>query len=170
LGYRGEILLRTTQVPLAKLQAHAAALRDASHRRRLSYSRKVFIPLTKACRDVCHYCEFVPLPFVPMEAPIFAKGKSRGGPTLRECILMHAVSRLVLNPLVVNIQTSWIKLGIGGVKMCLAAGANDLGGTLINESISRAAGTQHGQELPPCRYAGHRTLGWTESGAARYAL
>jgi hypothetical protein len=56
--------------------------------------------------------------------------------------------RLVLNPLVVNIQTSWVKLGIGGVEMCLAAGANDLGGTLMNESISRAAGTQHGQELP----------------------
>jgi 2-iminoacetate synthase ThiH len=103
-GTAEEILLRTTQVPLAKLQAHTAALRHAGHRRRLSYSRKVFIPLTKACRDVCHYCEFVPLPFVPMEAPIFAKGKSRGGPTLRECILMHAVSRLVLNPLVVNIQ------------------------------------------------------------------
>ncbi len=91
--------------------------------------------------------EFVPLPFVPMEAPIFAKGKSRAGPTLRESVLMHAVARLVLNPLIVNIQTSWVKLGIGGVKMCLAAGANDLGGTLMNESISRAAGTQHGQEL-----------------------
>src|SRR5271154_5431404 len=57
--------------------------------------------------------------------------------------------RLVLNPLVVNIQTSWVKLGIGGVEMCLAAGANDMGGTLMNESISRAAGTQHGQEFPP---------------------
>jgi FO synthase len=93
--------------------------------------------------------EFVPLPFVPMEAPIFARGKSRGGPTLRESILMHAVARLVLNPLVANIQTSWVKLGIRGVEICLAAGANDLGGTLMNESISRAAGTQHGQELPP---------------------
>jgi FO synthase len=93
--------------------------------------------------------EFVPLPFVPMEAPIFAKGNSRAGPTLRESILMHAVARLVLNPLLRNIQTSWVKLGIRGAKMCLAAGANDLGGTLMNESISRAAGTQHGQELPP---------------------
>ena len=93
--------------------------------------------------------EFVPLPFVPMEAPIFARGKSRGGPTLRESILMHAVARLVLNPLVANIQTSWVKLGIRGVEICLAAGANDLGGTLMNESISRATGTQHGQELPP---------------------
>jgi FO synthase len=95
------------------------------------------------------FTEFVPLPFVPMEAPIFVKGRSREGPTLRESILMHAVARLALYPLIVNIQTSWVKLGTGGVKLCLAAGANDLGGTLMNESISRAAGTQHGQELPP---------------------
>ena len=95
------------------------------------------------------FTEFVPLPFVPMEAPIFVRGQSRRGPTLREAVLMHAVARLALNPLIVNIQTSWVKLGIGGVKLCLAAGANDLGGTLMNESISRAAGTQHGQELPP---------------------
>lgn len=95
------------------------------------------------------FTEFVPLPFVPMESPIFAKGQSRGGPTLREAVLMHAVARLVLNPLILNIQTSWVKLGIRGVKQCLAAGANDLGGTLMNESISRAAGTQHGHELPP---------------------
>jgi FO synthase len=95
------------------------------------------------------FTEFVPLPFVPMEAPLFAKGRARRGPTLREAILMHAVSRLVLHPLIPNIQTSWVKLGTEGVKLCLAAGANDLGGTLMNESISRAAGTQHGQELPP---------------------
>jgi len=93
--------------------------------------------------------EFVPLPFVPMEAPIFAKGQSRSGPTLREAVLMHAVARLALNPLITNIQASWVKLGVRGAKICLAAGVNDLGGTLMNESISRAAGTQHGQELPP---------------------
>jgi len=95
------------------------------------------------------FTEFVPLPFVPMEAPIYAKGRARRGPTLREAVLMHAVARLVLHPLIPNIQTSWVKLGVEGVKLCLAAGANDLGGTLMNESISRAAGTQHGQELPP---------------------
>jgi FO synthase len=62
---------------------------------------------------------------------------------------MHAVSRLVLHPHITNIQTSWVKMGPEGAKQCLAAGANDLGGTLMNESISRAAGTEHGQEFPP---------------------
>ena len=62
---------------------------------------------------------------------------------------MHAVARLALHPLITNIQTSWVKMGPDGAALCLNAGANDLGGTLMNESISRAAGTQHGQELPP---------------------
>ena len=95
------------------------------------------------------FTEFVPLPFVPMEAPIYLKGRARRGPTWREAVLMHAVARLVLNPGIPNIQTSWVKMGVEGVKRCLRSGANDLGGTLMNESISRAAGTQHGQELPP---------------------
>jgi FO synthase len=95
------------------------------------------------------FTEFVPLPFVAMEAPIYLKGRARRGPTFREALLMHAVARLALHPLIPNIQASWVKLGFEGVKSCLGAGANDLGGTLMNESISRAAGTQHGQELPP---------------------
>ena len=95
------------------------------------------------------FTEFVPLPFVHMEAPAYFKGFARKGPTSRETILMHAVSRLVLHPLITNIQTSWVKLGDAGVRACLAAGVNDLGGTLMNESISRAAGTEHGQEMPP---------------------
>ena len=95
------------------------------------------------------FTEFVPLPFVHMEAPAYYRGRARKGPTSREVILMHAVARLVLHPLIGNIQTSWVKLGAQGSKACLAAGANDLGGTLMNESISRAAGTQHGQELAP---------------------
>lgn len=93
--------------------------------------------------------EFVPLPFVHMEAPMYLRGMARKGPTLREAVLMHAVSRLALHPLITNIQTSWVKMGPEGAAMCLEAGANDLGGTLMNESISRAAGTQHGQEFPP---------------------
>ena len=93
--------------------------------------------------------EFVPLPFVHMEAPIYLRGKARKGPTWRESLLMHAVPRLVLHPLVTNIQTSWVKLGPAGSAQALQAGANDLGGTLMNESISRAAGTLHGQEFPP---------------------
>jgi FO synthase len=95
------------------------------------------------------FTEFVPLPFVHMEAPMYLRGLARKGPTFREAVLMHAVSRLVLHPLIQNIQVSWVKLGPEGVAACLNAGANDLGGTLMNESISRAAGTEHGQELPP---------------------
>ncbi len=95
------------------------------------------------------FTEFVPLPFVHMEAPIALRGMSRMGPTFRETVLMHAVARLALHPHIPSIQTSWVKLGAAGVAACLNAGANDLGGTLMNESISRAAGTSHGQEMPP---------------------
>jgi FO synthase len=95
------------------------------------------------------FTEFVPLPFVHREAPIYLKGRARPGPTWREAVLMHAVARLALNPVLPNIQVSWVKMGIEGVKACLRAGANDLGGTLMNESISRAAGAAHGEELAP---------------------
>jgi FO synthase len=95
------------------------------------------------------FTEFVPLPFVHMEAPLYLKGGARKGPTLREAVLMHAVARLTLHPLISNIQVSWVKMGPEGVRACLRAGGNDLGGTLMNESISRAAGTVHGQEMPP---------------------
>jgi len=95
------------------------------------------------------FTEFVPLPFVPMETPIFLKGRARRGPTWREAVLMHAVARLVLHPVITNIQTSWVKMGSEGAAFCLASGANDLGGTLMNESITRAAGAVHGQEMPP---------------------
>jgi FO synthase len=95
------------------------------------------------------FTEFVPLPFVHMEAPIFLKGRARPGPTFREALLVHAVARLALHPHITNIQASWVKLGIDGAQGVLNAGANDLGGTLMNESISRAAGAAHGQEMPP---------------------
>jgi len=93
--------------------------------------------------------EFVALPFVHMEAPMFIRGTSRKGPTYREAVLMHAVARLVLHPLIENIQTSWVKMGAEGVAATLSAGVNDMGGTLMNESITRAAGSEHGQEMPP---------------------
>lgn len=94
------------------------------------------------------FTEFVPLPFVPDEAPIYRRGRARKGPTYREAMLMHAVSRLVLHPHITNIQASWVKLGEEGVIDALQRGANDMGGNLVNESISRAAGASHGQELP----------------------
>ncbi|MCZ6641875.1 MAG: 5-amino-6-(D-ribitylamino)uracil--L-tyrosine 4-hydroxyphenyl transferase CofH [Gammaproteobacteria bacterium] len=95
------------------------------------------------------FTEFVPLPFVHMEAPMYLKGQARKGPTFREAILMHSVARLALNPHLTNIQSSWVKMGHKGVVASLNAGCNDLGGTLMNESISRAAGTLHGQETSP---------------------
>jgi FO synthase len=93
--------------------------------------------------------EFVPLPFIHLEAPLYLKGRARRGPTYRESILMHSVSRLTLNPLIPSIQASWVKLGPTGAAAALLSGANDMGGTLMNESISRAAGAGHGEELSP---------------------
>ena len=91
--------------------------------------------------------EFVPLPFVHMESPLFRRGQARRGPTFRESMLMHSVARLGLHPHIGNIQVSWPKLGKEGSMVGLRAGANDLGGTLMNESISRAAGASFGQEM-----------------------
>lgn len=95
------------------------------------------------------FTELAMLPFVHMHAPVFLKGRARRGPTYRETVLMHAVARLVLHPHFKNIQTSWTKLGREGALHCLNAGANDLGGTLMNETITRAAGASHGQENAP---------------------
>ncbi len=95
------------------------------------------------------FTEFVPLPFVPMEAPIYLQGRARRGPTFREALLVHAVARLALHPEITNIQASWVKLGPDGTRQALAAGVNDLGGTLMNESISRSAGAAFGQEMSP---------------------
>jgi FO synthase len=95
------------------------------------------------------FTEFVPLPFVHMEAPIWLKGRARSGPTFGESLLLHAVARLALHPAITNIQASWVKLGPDGVAAALRAGVNDLGGTLMNESISRSAGSEHGQEMSP---------------------
>ncbi len=92
------------------------------------------------------FTEFVPLPYVHMEAPMYLKGLSRRGPSFREAVLMHAVARLVFHGQIDNIQASWVKMGLDGVAACLNAGANDLGGTLMNESITRAAGASYGQE------------------------
>jgi FO synthase len=93
------------------------------------------------------FTEFVPLPFVHMAAPLYLQHKSRRGPTFREALLMHAVGRIAYAGLIDNIQVSWVKMGQRGVTQILQAGANDLGGTLMNENISRAAGAEHGQGL-----------------------
>jgi len=93
------------------------------------------------------FTEFVPLPLVHMEAPMYRRGLSRKGPTWREALMMHAVARIALYRQIDSIQCSWVKLGVEGAAAALAAGVNDLGGVLMNESISRAAGAEHGQEV-----------------------
>ena len=134
--------------------AHRIGLRTTSTimyghvERPLSWARHL-LALRDLQTETGGFTEFVPLPFVHMEAPMYLRGAARRGPTFREAVLMHAVARLALHPQIVNIQTSWVKMGPAGAAACLEAGANDLGGTLMNESISRAAGTEHGQEFPP---------------------
>lgn len=93
------------------------------------------------------FTEFVPLPFVHMATPISLQGRARRGPTFREVLLLHAVGRIAYRGWIDNIQISWVKVGIRGAQQALRAGCNDLGGTLMDENISRAAGASHGQEL-----------------------
>ena len=99
------------------------------------------------------FTEFVPLPFVHMASPIYLQKKARRGLTFRENVLMHAVGRIAYHGHIDNIQASWVKIGLGGVEQLLLAGCNDLGGTLMDENISRAAGASHGQEMTGDRFA-----------------
>ncbi|MEG6508875.1 5-amino-6-(D-ribitylamino)uracil--L-tyrosine 4-hydroxyphenyl transferase CofH [Methyloligella sp. 2.7D] len=136
--------------------AHGLGLRTTStimfgHVERYAHWARHLLRIRKLQMETGGITEFVPLPFVHMEAPIYLRGGARPGPTFREAILMHAVARLVLYPHIANIQASWVKLGEDGVSHCLDAGANDLGGTLMDESISRSAGASHGQEMTPSR-------------------
>jgi FO synthase len=111
-----------------------------------SWARHLIV-LRDIQKETGGFTEFVPLPFVHMASPIFLHGNARKGPTFSEALKVHAVARLALHPWIKNIQTSWVKMGIEGAQQALKAGANDLGGTLMNENISRAAGANHGQEL-----------------------
>jgi len=135
-------------------QAHRVGIRTTStimfgHIETYRHWAEHLLHLRRLQQQTGGLTEFVPLPFVHMEAPMYLRGQARKGPTLREALLMHAVGRLVLYPLIPNIQASWVKLGPEWAQRCLIAGANDLGGTLMNESISRAAGAAYGQELSP---------------------
>jgi FO synthase len=98
------------------------------------------------------FTEFVPLPFVHMAAPMYRKRQSRPGPTFREAMLIHAVARIAYRGLIDNIQVSWVKMGAEGVRQALRAGVNDLGGTLMDENISRAAGAAHGQLMEEAEF------------------
>ncbi|MCL4129728.1 UNVERIFIED_CONTAM: hypothetical protein GTU68_013457 [Idotea baltica] len=95
------------------------------------------------------FTEFVGLPFVHMASPIYLQNKARRGPTFRENLLIHAVARIVYRGYIDNIQSGWVKIGFGSVRQLLQAGCNDLGGTLMDENISRAAGAAHGTNVTP---------------------
>jgi FO synthase len=134
--------------------AHAVGLRTTAtimfgHVERPIHWARHLLAIRDLQERTSGFTEFVPLPFIYMEAPLSMRGRTRKGPTWREVRLMHAIARLVLHPLITNIQASWVKMGADGVRSLLQGGVNDLGGTLMNESISRAAGTLHGQELEP---------------------
>ena len=138
--------------------AHSVGIRSTAtimfgHVDRYDHWAKHLLAIRDLQEETGGFTEFVPLPFVHMEAPMWRKGKSRSGPSFREAILMHAVARLVLHPLISNIQASWVKLGPEGVVEALRAGVNDLGGILMDESITRAAGGQNGQIFGPNRMA-----------------
>jgi FO synthase len=103
-------------------------------------------------RETGGFTEFVPLPFVHMATPIYLQKKARRGPTFREAILMHAVGRIAYRDTIPSVQASWVKLGPDAIPQLLAAGCNDLGGTLMDENISRAAGANHGQLMEPADF------------------
>ena len=156
--------------------AHALGLRTTStimygHVERPVYWARHLLALRDLQAETGGFTEFVPLPFVHMEAPMYLRGQARTGPTLREAVLMHAVARLALHPLHPQHPDLLGEDGAGGRGDCACnAGANDLGGTLMNESISRAAGTQHGQEFPPeAMEELIRSIG-RDAGAARHAV
>jgi len=144
--------LQTEQWLEVMRAAHSVGLRSTAtimfgHVERPVHWARHLLRVRRLQAETGGFTEFVPLPFVHMEAPLWRKGRARSGPTLREAVLMHAIARLVLNPLIPNIQASWVKMGPQGAALCLEAGVNDLGGTLMNESITRAAGGVNGQLL-----------------------
>lgn len=134
--------------------AHGVGLRSTAtimfgHVDRYDHWARHLLAIRDLQAETGGFTEFVPLPFVHMGAPIARKGLSRSGPSAREVLMMHAIARLVLHPLITNIQASWVKLGPDGVTRLLGAGVNDMGGTLMDESITRSAGGQHGQICDP---------------------
>jgi len=146
--------IRTSQWLEVMRQAHRSGLRSTAtimfgHVDRYEHWARHLLRIRQLQEETGGFTEFVPLPFVHMEAPIYLKGRSRRGPTFREAVLMHAIARLALHPLITNVQTSWVKMGRDGVQTCLRSGANDLGGTLMDETITRSAGASHGQEMTP---------------------
>lgn len=133
--------------------AHRCGLRSTAtmmfgHVDSIEHWARHLLSLRRLQQETGGFTEFVPLPFVHPEAPLWRRGLARSGPTFRETLLVHAVARIVLHPVFRHVQASWVKMGAEGVAACLRAGADDMGGVLMHESITRAAGGAHGQEMP----------------------
>jgi FO synthase len=149
--------IRTAQWAQVMLTAHELGLRSTStimfghidHPRSWANHLEVIRTIQQRTGG---FTELVPLPFVHMGSPIFLNGKARPGPTWDEVVLIHAVARIALHGFIPNIQASWVKLGLDGAARLLAAGCNDLGGTLMGEIITRSAGAAHGQEVTPAEF------------------
>jgi len=144
--------IRTAQWAEVMITAHELGMQSTStimfgHIDDASSWANHFEVLRQIQRRTGGITEFVPLPFVHMGAPIYVRGKSRPGPTWDEVVLIHAVARIAFDGLIPNIQASWVKLGIEAGVRLLDAGCNDLGGTLMDEIISRSAGAAHGTFL-----------------------
>jgi FO synthase len=130
--------------------AHSLGLRSNvtimfGHVERPVHIARHFVRARALQKETGGFTEVVPLPFVHMASPIFLQRKARPGPTFRETLLLHSVARIAMTGSIDNIQCSWVKMGLEGARQALQAGCNDLGGTLMNENISRAAGAEHGQ-------------------------
>lgn len=146
--------LRTAEWAYVMISAHELGLRATStimhgHIDYPEATARHYEVLREIQRRTGGFTEFVPLPFVHMGAPMYLQGKSRPGPTWDEVVLIHAVARIAFDGLIPNIQASWVKLGLEAGARLLEAGCNDIGGTLMNESISRASGAAHGQLATP---------------------
>jgi FO synthase len=146
--------LRTAEWAYVMISAHQLGLRATStimhgHIDSPEALARHYEVLREIQRRTGGFTEFIPLPFVHMGAPMYLQGKSRPGPTWDEVVLVHAVARIAFDGLIPNIQASWVKLGLDAGARLLEAGCNDIGGTLMNESISRASGAAHGQLATP---------------------
>jgi FO synthase len=132
--------------------AHGVGLRSNvtimfGHVERPLHVARHFVRTRDLQKETGGFTEVVPLPFVHMASPIYLQRGARPGPTWRETLLLHAVARIAYRGWIDNIQVSWVKVGLDGARQVLQAGANDLGGTLMDENISRAAGASHGQHV-----------------------
>jgi FO synthase len=137
--------------------AHGVGLRATAtimygHVERYEHWARHLLRVRRLQAETGGFTEFVPLPFIHRNAPIYLAGRARPGPSHEDSLRMHAIARIMLHGLIDHIQVSWVKLGVDACQTILRAGANDFGGTLMEETISRMAGAEWGIEMTPDRF------------------